>query len=75
MCVHVDSLLGTSAYLKFADVLPLVCLASAHRTFVKHEYYGNMIVITLNLQSMSRKKKGKKNGKRIVTRPLLGKVL
>lgn len=47
--VHFDAFLGTKAFIEFKDVLPFVCLSSVHKSFVRHEYYGNMIVVTLNL--------------------------
>lgn len=47
--VHFDVFLGTPAFIEFKDVLPFVTLSSAHKSFVRHEYYGNMIVVTLNL--------------------------
>lgn len=47
--VHFDAFLGTQAFIEFKDVLPFVCLSSVHKSFVRHEYYGNMIIVTLKL--------------------------
>lgn len=44
-----DVLLGTQAFISFKDVLAYVKLCSAQKSFVCDEFYGNMIVITLNL--------------------------
>ena len=44
-----DALLGTQAFIPFKDVLTYVKLCSAQKSFVCDEFYGNMIVITLNL--------------------------
>lgn len=44
-----DTVLGTQAFISFKDVLSYVKLCSLQRSFVRDEFYGNMIVITLNL--------------------------
>lgn len=44
-----DVVLGTQAFISFKDVLAYVKLCSVQKSFVRDEFYGNMIVITLNL--------------------------
>lgn len=53
---HFDVLLGTQAFIPFKDVLAYVKLCSFQKSFVRDEFYGNMIVITLNLPEYVEKK-------------------
>lgn len=51
-----DAVLGTQAFISFKDVLAYIKLCSLQKSFVCDEFYGNMIVITLNLPEYVEKK-------------------
>lgn len=54
-----DEVLGTQAFISFKDVLTYVRLCSAQKSFVRDEFYGSMIVITLNLPEYVKKEEVK----------------